>query len=186
MKSFAVRTHDPDNPRSRPNGYLMSHKVTVKKSPEEVFHFITHKMETYNLSLAKAHDKFYFVKGDAITEGAVFVAEEYQEDEGVKNTYVVQKIIPDRLIYYASTPTLIFEKEKGEWKEKGSCNAYVYFDIEDNSGNTELTQTLVIEMQNFFTKCLIDLIIMGKENNEWMDHLVEELESLKNIIEQQG
>ena len=185
IKLFSMRTHDPNNPRSRPNGYLMSHTVTVKKSPEEVFHFITYQMAEHNLSLAEAHEKFWFIKGDSISEGAVFVAEEYMEDEGVKNTYVVQEVIPDRLIYFSSAPTLIYEKRNGEWEQTGSCNVYVYLDIEDSSGNTRLTQTIVIEMHNFFTKFLIDLIIMGKENNEWMDHLIEELESLKTAIEHQ-
>ncbi|MFA6904112.1 MAG: SRPBCC family protein [Gallionellaceae bacterium] len=161
----------------------MSHSVTVSKSPEQVFDFITYRMAEYNLSIAKAHDKFEILKGDGLTEGAVFVAEEYQEDEGVRNRYVVKKVIPNRLIYYASTPSLIYEKKNGEWVQTGSCNAYVYFDLEGNSSKTQLTQTIVIEMHNFFSKFLIDMVISGKEGNEWMDHLVEELESLKAAIE---
>jgi hypothetical protein len=183
MKLFSMRTHDPDNPRSRTNSYLMSHTVTIKRPPEQVFDFITYHMAEHNLSIAKAHEHFEFIKGEGITEGAVFVSEEYQEDEGVKNTYVVQKIIPNQLIYYSSTPSLIYTKKNGQWEQTGACNAYVYFDIEDDFGHSKVTQTLVIQMPNFMIKFIIDLIAATAENNEWQDHLVEELEGLKSVIE---
>lgn len=186
IKLFTLRTHDSSNPRSRPNGYLMSHTVVVNKKTEQVFDFITYHIAEYYLSLAKAHDRFEILNSDGLTEGAVFISDEYQEDEGVRNRYIVQKVVPNRMIFYSSEPSLIYEKKDEEWVQTGSCNAYVYFDLESVPEGTQLTQTLVIEMPNFFTKFLIDLIISGQEGNEWMDHLVEELEGLKTAIELHG
>lgn len=183
IKVLSLRTYDRDNPRSRPNAYLMSHTVMVDKTPAEVFHFITYRMKDYNLSIAEAHDRFEILNADALEEGAIFIAEEYQEDEGVINRYEVKKVIPDQYIYYASTPSRIYRKKNGEMKPAGTCNAYVYFDLEPLGQKTKLTQTLVIEMPNFFIKFLVDLVAAREEDNEWQKHLVEELEGLKLAIE---
>lgn len=183
MKLISLRTYNKDNPRSLPNGYLMTHSVHIDRSPKEVFDFITYQMADYNLSLAEAHDKFEILNGDGLTEGAIFISEEYQETEGVRNRYLVKEVVPEKMIFYTSTPSLIYELEDDEWKQTGSCNTYVYFDMEEQNGGTKLSQTLVLEMHNFFTKFMIDMIIWGEEENEWYDHLVEELESLKVAIE---
>lgn len=183
MKLFASRSRDRLNPRSLVNSYLMTHEVIIDSAPERVFNFITNDMSTHNLGMAKAHSRFAFIKGNAITEGAVFIAEEFQEDEGVKNTYSVQKIIPNKLIYYSSEPTLIYARKGDEWEESGYCNAHVYFDIDEIDGKSKVTQTLVIQMPNFFYKFIIDILASTSEDNEWHQHLVEELESLKTFIE---
>ncbi len=180
---FATRSHDPDNPRSTPYGYLMSHTVSIDLPPHEVFDFITYQMPEYNLTIAEAHDRFEIVDGEGLTEGVTFIAEEYQEDEGVINRYLVKKAIPGEYLHYASEPSLIMEKRDGEWVQTGTCNALVWFDIAPEGEGSKVTQTILIEMPNLWTKALIDAIILGEDSNEWQDHLVEELQGLKAAME---
>lgn len=185
VKLLSMRTHDPKNPRSLPNGYLMTYTVPVSKDPHTIFNFITYHMAEHNLSIAEAHDRFEIINelDSGLTLGAKFIAEEFQDDEGVKNTYVVKEVVPDKLIYYASEPSLIYRKKKDQWVQEGKCNAYVYFDLVPQGENTLLTQTIVIEMPNFFIKFITDIIASMQEENEWQMHLEEELDGLKKAIE---
>lgn len=184
IKLWSIQTWDPTDPRSLQNGYLMKHTVAIDRSPEQVYDFITHKMIDYNLSIAEAHDRFEILDGDVLEKGVTFIAGEYQEDEGVVNTYLVTDAERPRYLRFASTPTIIYNKKGDEWVETGKSNAFVYFDIADApDGKSTVSQTVVIEMPNFLIKFLIDMIILGEETNEWQDHLVEELENLKIAIE---
>ncbi len=183
MKLVSMRSHDANNPRSLPNSYLMTHEVTVDARPEQVFHFITHRLRDEYTATANAHEHFEIIGADFLTEGAVFVSEEFTGNEGVSNRYVVRKLVPNELIYMASTPSTIFERSDGELKQVGTCDAHVYFDLKEEAGSTRVAQTLVVQMPNFVVKFLIDVIASQSDDNEWHRHLVEELEGLKKLVE---
>ena len=181
---FTSRSIIRDNPRSIPNSYLMTYTTKIERSPEQVFNFIKYNYRDHNLSIAKAHEKFEIINSDNITQGAVIEVEEYQENEGVKHKYIVHQVIPNRLIYMASTPTEIYQRSDGQLKQQGTCNSHVYFDLKENRGHTDLTQTIVIEMPNMAIKFLTDVIIAFSEKNEWLEHLIEEVDGLKIAIEE--
>ena len=183
MYVAARRTHDPDDPRTRPNSYVMTHTVTMARQPHEVFDFITYRMKDHNLALATAHESFAFRQGQALTPGAVFVTEEFIGDDGVRNEYVVREVVPNRLIHMASTPSQILRRRGDSVEDVATCNAYVYFDLDEAPGGTRLTQTVVIEMSNFVMKFLTDLAAARAQEDPWQLHLVEELEALKAAIE---
>ncbi len=184
VKVFSMRSHDRDNPRSLPNSYLMTHEVIVDAPPERVFHFITHRLKDHYQQTAKAHERFEIIGADHLTEGAVYVSEEFTGTEGVHNRYVIRSLVPNQLVYMASTPSTIYERKDGELTEVGTCNAHVYFDLHPEGARTRLAQTLVVQMPNFLVKFLIDVIATQSEDNEWQRHLVEELEGLKQLVEQ--
>lgn len=184
MLLLSLRTYDFGNSRSRINGYLMTHVVETAAPPADVFDFITYRMEEHNLSIAKAHERFEVTEGEGLTLGSRFIAEEWDDDEGVLNEYVVREVVPDRLIHMASTPSRILERdEQGNVAETGTANAYAYFDLEPIATGTAVTQTVVIEMPNPFVKFIIDVIILFDDSNPWQAHLVEELEGLRAAIE---
>jgi hypothetical protein len=186
MKLLSRRTYDATDPRSRANGYLLSHTVYVARSPREVFDFITYCMKDHNLALAAAHEKFELLQGEGLTLGAHFRTEELTGDEGVRNEYVVREVIPNRRIHLASTPSRILRRTNDQVREVGTCNAYVYFDLDQVTEGTRLTQTIVIEMPNFLIKFISDLMGGRQADNPWQHHLVEELESLKAAIEHES
>jgi len=184
MLVLSLRTYDLGNSRSRVNGYLMTHTVATNAPPSEVFDFITFRMEEHNLSIAKAHERFEVVEGPGLTLGSRFIAEEWDENEGVLNDYVVREVVPNRLIHMASMPSRILERDElGSVTETGTANAYVYFDLEPSSTGTAVTQTVVIEMPNPLVKFIIDVIILFEDSNPWRAHLIEELEGLRTAIE---
>lgn len=185
MKLLSRRTYDATNPRSRPNGYLLSHTVYVATSPREVFDFITYRMPKHNLALAAAHEKFELLRGEGLTLGALFRTEEFT-GEGVRNEYVVREVIPNRRIHLASTPSRILRRTHDQVRQIGTCNAYVYFDLDEVPSGTRLTQTIVIEMPNFLVKFITDVMGGRRADNPWQHHLVEELESLKTAIEHES
>jgi hypothetical protein len=158
MKLLSRRTYDATNPRSRANGYLLSHTVSVARSPGEVFDFITYRMKDHNLALAAAHEKFELLRGEGLTLGALFRTEEFTGDEGVRNEYVVREVIPNRRIHLASTPSRILRRTNGQVRQIGTCNAYVYFDLDESPSGTRLTQTIVIEIPNFLVKFITDVM----------------------------
>jgi len=180
---YAVRDHDPENPYSKPYGFLMTHSVTIDATPMEVTEFISHEKQLLYGRLALAHEELTFIEGDSLSEGAVFETREFQADEGVVNRYTVTKVEPGRHFEFVSKPSLIYGKRGEDWVQTGSCNAWSWYDIEPAGAGSRVTQTIVIEMHDFLTKFIIDMIILGEEENEWQDHLVEELEQLKAAIE---
>jgi hypothetical protein len=184
MLLLSLRTYDFGNTRSRINGYLMTRTVETNVPPSDVFDFITYRMEEHNLSIAKAHERFEITEGTGLTLGSRFIAEEWDDDEGVLNEYVVREVVPSRLIHMASTPSHILARDgKGSVSETGTANAYVYFDLEPRPAGTTVTQTVVLEMPNPLVKFIIDVVILFDDSNPWQDHLVEELEGLRAAIE---
>ena len=185
MKISATWNHDPTNPRSRPNAYLMTDSVLVNQPVETVFDFITYHFKEHWLGIAEAHKKIRITNAKGLTRGAVILCEEYENGEGVSHRYVVKEVIPNRLIFKASEPSTIYmASSSGEMKKRGWCNTYVYLDMEESCpGKTNLSQTLVIEMPNFIFKFLADIIGGEKGKEQWTNHLKEELQGLRNNIE---
>lgn len=183
---YATRLHDPDNPRSRPYGYLMAYSVEVDRLPDDVFAFITTRLPDVYRSLAAAHDRFDVIGGDSLLPGVVMEVEEYQENEGVRHRYVVVDAIPGQLLHFASTPSQIMERRGETWVQTGRCNALVWFDIAPHGTGSRITQTILIEMPDLFTKLLIDMAILAADGNEWQEHLVEELDALAVAIQTAG
>ncbi len=57
------------------------------------------------------------------------------------------------------------------------------FDPEPTSDGTQVTQPVVIEMPDFVTKFIVDVVTLFDDENPWQEHLVEELEGLQAAIE---
>ena len=153
---------------------------------DQVFDFITYEKHHVWNRIAREHEgqTYQILNSDGLTLGAVILCEEFAEGEGTSHRYVVKDVIKNRLIHFASEPSIVYMANKsGEMKEVTKCNCYVYFDMESlGAEKTRLTQTLVIQMPNFVVKFLTD-IIGGEEGKEiWMSHLEEELEGLVRFM----
>ena len=186
MKLLSARTYDPSNPRSRPNSYLLTYSLEVNLPVDKVFDFITYEKQNVWPHIASEHEgqKFDIINSEGMTLGAVILCEEFADGEGTSHRYVVKEVIKNKLIYFASEPSIVYmENNSGEMKEVSRANSYVYYDMESlGAEKTKLTQTLVIQMPNFFIKFLADSI-GGEEGKEiWESHLEEELKGLVNFM----
>ena len=186
MKIMSGRTYDRSNPRSLKNSYYYTCSVEVNVPAEKVFEFITCRNRDVWNNVAEEHagQTNEIINSDRLEEGTVMICEEFTEDEGVSHRYVVKKVIPNRLVYYASEPSRVFFADKsGNMKEVTTCNTHVYFDVEElASDTTKISQTLVIQMPNFIVKFLSD-VAGGKEGDQtWGNHLKSELEGLADYI----
>jgi hypothetical protein len=187
MKIISAQTHDPSNPRSLPNSYLLSYSVEVGLPVEKVFDFITYEKKNVWNEIAEAHkgQKYEIINSDGLKPGAELICEEYEGGEGTSHHYIVKEVIENRLIYYASEPSRVYmEDSSGKMKEVATCNCHVYFDFEElRTDKTRLTQTLVIQMPNFIFKFITDIIGAEKDGErEWDKHLKEELTGLVRLM----
>lgn len=169
-----------DVSRKKANAFHLAESVTVMHPVTKVFTFIVKNLQTHYSKLAQGHKKFNIMGADEISEGAVIDCEEIAGNQEVHHRYEVKRVVPHKLIHYASHPTRAFVHTP--WKIiEGESNTFVYYDLEEMTPtDTRLMLTIVIQMPSFFNKFLATVTGSGKL---WANHLTEELHALKREIE---
>jgi len=180
-------TTNVDASLRKPNAFHLRDSVTVQKSAATVFKFIVNDLSTHYSDIAKGHKIFKVVGSDEITEGASIECEEKVKNVEVHHRYEVKNVIPNKHIHYCtllpSNPTRAYIQAMGKTIE-GESSTYVFFDLEEMApAETQLTLSIVIQMPSFFFK--LTGILTGQEKL-WGDHLSEELNGLKGVIEKSG
>lgn len=182
IRISANRTYDRKNPRSKPNSYYLSETVKIDLPIDEVFSFVTYEDQNVWHKVAREHQGQHYeiINADGLTKGAIVICKEFADGEGTSHRYVVKESIENKLIHLASEPSIVYYEDKnGDMKKATTCNSYVYFDMEpDGEGKTKLSQSLCIQMPNFFTKFITDMIGGDEGKAVWQHHLREELEGL--------
>lgn len=174
---------DESNPRDRANSYYIKNSVEIDRSVSEVFHFIQYRIPEIYTELTGMHTEFTILNAEKLEEGAEIKCIEGDDHDIVHNYYVVTKVVPNKLIQFESTPSIVYDRETK--KEMAKMNVYVYFDFATTKGNaTLLQQTIVIDMLNPFSKSLIDILAFLTGNRgEWARQFHDELYNFKPIIE---
>jgi hypothetical protein len=180
-------TTNVDASLRKPNAFHLSDSVTVQKSAATVFKFIVNDLPAHYSDIAKGHKKFEVVGSDEITEGASIECQEMARNVEVHHRYEVKKVIPNKHIHFctlfSSNPTRAYIQSMGKTIE-GKSATYVYYDLEEMAPEeTQLTLSIVIQMPNLFFK--LTGILTGQKKL-WGNHLSEELNGLKGVIEKSG
>lgn len=168
--------------RFKPNSFIMSDSLMIDASSEEVYqYYIHHYHEIYSQTAGKHHE-FVLLNSDSIREGTTIYCREGEENQMIHHDYLVEQVIPGRLIFKSSEPTVIRVKTKKGTREN-TCNTYVYVDFNDvGIQKSELRFTIVMQMPNYIYK-MIGRILGGKKAKaEWEGHLQEELEGFRNVF----
>ena len=161
--------------RFKPNSFIMTDTVNCHASAKEVYQFYIHHYDEIYHKTAEKHHEFKLLNSDSIAEATKIYCREGEETAIIHHQYLVQEVIPNKLIYKTSEPSEVhIKKDKGSTIQK--CNSYVYvefFDISENE--SRIAFTIAIQMPNYFYK-LIGRIMGGREaKEEWEEHLNEEL-----------
>jgi hypothetical protein len=94
MKMVSMRTYDPENPKSKPNSYLLSESLLVDLAVDTVFDFLTYSYDqNVYQQIAQGHQVFEYLTTKAMTPGSVILCKEFAEDEGTVHRYVVKQVI---------------------------------------------------------------------------------------------
>lgn len=185
MKILSMRTYDPENPKSKPNSYLLSESLLVNLAVDTVFDFLTYSYDqNVYQQIAQGHQVFQYLTTKAMTPGSVILCKEFAEEEGTVHRYVVEQVIENRLIMLASEPSKVYMRDNsGKINEVTHCNCYVYLEMEPaGARQTTLTWTLVIQMPNFIIKFITDVLGGQEGKARWQNHLHEELTGLARVM----
>lgn len=176
-----------DASRRKPNAFHLSGSVTVQKPVETVFNFITKDLSAYYPQTAEGHKKLEVIGSDRMTEGAKIECQEISKNVEVHHLYQITDVVPNKKAYFStslpSNPTRAYVYSGKQTIERESAT-YVYYDFKELTPKAaELKLTIVIQMPKFFFKLMA--MLFGQEKM-WGCHLWEELNNMKDIIEQKG
>jgi hypothetical protein len=181
LLTYPLVVYDHDDPRSRPNSYLIRVEETAAAPVSRVFGFIKEKKDDVYAQYNDMHSTFRIVNGDSLEEGAEIECVEGEEDgELTVHRYRVTRCVENTLIQYESPDTRIYDVRNGNRKEVGSCRVFVYLDFKENAdGNAVVAQTIVIDMKNPVYKVIGDIIgSLSGSRAMWDGHAREELRGL--------
>ena len=162
------------------NAFQLRESTTIAKPVEVVFDFVVQELQHCYTRIAEGHQQFTIRGATKLVEGALIDCVEAVGDQSVRHCYVVKRIAPGKRITYDSVPSHATLKI-GRRVIEARSNTYVTFEFaKANSGDTRLTQSIVIEMPNSISKVMASLTGTGRL---WNRHLTEELHGLKREIE---
>ena len=167
--------------RFKRNAFIMSDSVIVDSDHKSVYNFYIHHYDEVYSKTADIHHEFVLLNTDSITEGTKIYCREGKEDAMIHHDYIVKKVIPNRMIYKASEPSVVHNKtKKGVYKT--TCNAFVYVDFQELDDQKSLVKfTIIVQMPNYFYRLMGRIIGGKKAKTEWEDHLNEELVGFRDM-----
>lgn len=180
---LASMSYDESDPRDRPNAYYSVESVVIERPVADVFRFVQHEIPSVYARLSPMHEKFEIINDSALVEGAVVDCVEGDEQEVVRNRYVVTEVIEDRLIAMASTPTRVHDRGSGELVAE--VDVWDYFDFEPlGPSRTRLVQTVVLDMKSPVLKSVIDVAaFLSGTRRDWERQFAEQLQNLAAFAE---
>lgn len=95
---LASLSYDESNPRDRANSYYIHNRVEINRPVSEVFSFIQYRIPEIYTELTGMHSAFEILNADKLEVGAEIKSIEGDNDEIVRNLYVVTKVVPEKLI----------------------------------------------------------------------------------------
>ena len=163
-------------PKFKTNSFIMSDTVGCNASINDLYHFFIHHYDEIYPKTAKIHKEFTLLNSDSITVGTRILCKEGEEKEMISHQYIVHEVIPNRLIYKSSEPSIIQTSTKRGPAERES-NVFVYVEFfEVSEVRSRVAFTIITQMPNYFFK-LAGRILGGKKaKEEWESHLYEELD----------
>lgn len=162
------------------NTIYISHTISTAKDVSVAFQYITNNLSNHYSALAEGHEYFRITNGDKLEVGSIIECAERAGNQSITHTYVVDAIIKDERIQYASKPSYV--KVKLPWKTiESKSNTYVYYDFARSSeNNTKIRLTIGVQFSNAFEK-IFSQITGGLI--PWKKHSIEEMEGLKQLLE---
>lgn len=166
---------------SKKNTVYISHTILATQDISKAFQYLINNISTHYSELAKGHEYFRIINSDKLEVGSIIECAERAGNQSIMHKYIVNEIIPDERIQYSSTPSYV--KVRLPWKTiESTSNSYVYYDF-DRFGETgtEIRLTIGIQFFNVFEK-IFSQITRGLI--PWKKHCMEEMEGLKQLLEQ--
>ncbi len=150
-----------------------------------VFRFIQFRIPEIYQELTNMHTEFTILNAEKLEVGAEIKCIEGDDNDIVHNHYVVKEVVPNKIIRFESTPTIVYDRKTE--KEMARMNVYVYFNFaEADKNKTLLQQTIVIDLLNPFQKTLLDtLAFLTGNRGKWDRQFRDELVNFKPIIERE-
>jgi hypothetical protein len=166
--------------RKEKNTVYLSHSIFVAKSASEAFQYIINNLSGHYTELSEGHEYFRITNGDKLGVGSIVECSEKAGNQSVVHKYVVEEIIKDERIQYASKPSYV--KVRLPWKTiESTSNTYVYYDFDPNDEyGTEIRLSIGIQFSNAFEK-VFSKITGGLI--PWKKHCIEEMNGLKKLLE---
>ncbi len=158
----------------------ISHSISTAKNVSQTFQYIINNLNKNYSELAKGHEYFRVINGDKLEVGSIVECSERAGNQSLMHKYVVDEIIKDERIQYASKPSYV--KVRLPWKTiESTSNTYVYYDFARSGENsTEIRLTIGIQFSSAFEK-VFSQITGGLI--PWKKHCIEEMEGLKQLLE---
>jgi len=162
------------------NAVYISHTIYTTQDISEAFQYLINNISTHYSELAKGHEYFRIINGDKLEVGSIIECAERAGNQAIMHKYIVNEIIPDERIQYASTPSYV--KVRLPWKTiESTSNSYVYYDFARfGESGTEIRLTIGIQFSNAVEK-VFSQITGGLI--PWKKHCLEEMEGLKQLLE---
>jgi len=166
------------------NVVWLREKVVIRQSVARVYVFLTTQIPAHYKAMSEGHEKFDVIGGGPLVEGAEIDCRERVKNQEVHHRYVVQKLIPNTLVYYVSKGSKSYVYLNGRTIE-GSSNTHVSYELKAlPDGNTEVTMVIGIQLESWWTKFIAKLL--GRVEVVWKAHQSEELLKLVSLVEAFG
>ena len=147
----------------------------------DVYAFLVQRLPTLYRVLAHGHERFAVRGGEQLVEGSVVDCVERARNHEVHHTYVVERLVPGRLIRYASTPSNTWV-DLGRRRIEGTSNTFVEYRLEPLAADaTHLDMTIAIQFPGLLQKLLA--LLFGRVRAVWAAHQDEELHKLTALVE---
>lgn len=162
------------------NASMLTGRVRIEKPVEFVFDYIIYKLKDNYNAIAEGHIKYEMINSEFLREGTEIDCQEKAANQTAHHLYKVDKIIENECISYSSIPSKIFIELPWQTIETFS-NTYCRYDFEKINSDTTLLQLIIaIQFKSRFEK-IYSTLFGGIA--PWKKHQKEELEKLKEIIE---
>ncbi len=180
---FNATRYDADDPRARPNGYTSIQTIAVDQPVEVVFDFVQRGIPEIYTQMSPMHERYEILNADALIVGAEVDCLEGDPNQITRHHYVVTAAEAPNLLAMESIGTEIIDRASGD--HIADIDVWVYFDLTAlGAEQTELTQTVVIDMRNPAFKVVNDIMTFVTGTRElWEQQFVEELQVLGEFAE---
>jgi hypothetical protein len=161
------------------NAIVLERTITLPSPPARVFEFLTTAVPTHYPEMARGHERFEIIGGGPMLKGSIIDCRERAGNQEVHHRYVVQELLPNRRIRFASTPSTSFVHLDGRTIE-GKSDTFVTYELAPAGTQTRLHMTIAIV---FATRWRLFVArVLGRATKLWSNHQAEELDGLARLI----
>ncbi len=155
--------------------------VVIRSSPRALYRFLTADLSARYRELARGHERFEVIGGGPLVVGALVDCRERAGNQEVHHRYVVERLVPDELVRYASTPSTTYVHLPHRTLTGTSDTIVEYRVAPGSRGVTTLEMTISIVFASRLQRAIARGL--GRVYRVWKHHQREELAALTRLLE---